>query len=304
MHNPIELPRQRSVPVAHGRLGGMAALHWRTTTAQGERFIEAFVEDPGSALLALDFDGTLAPIVDDPEDSRMHEESAAALAALGPKVARMAIVTGRGVEAVRRLGRLDSRGGLDSLVVLGQYGVERWDAATGEARQPEVASAIADAWHELETIVADLGKSGVDTDGLYLEDKQRAIGVHTRRTKDPQGLLELLSEPVRLLAERHGLQLEPGRFVLEIRASSQDKGDALRELVAETAPSLVAMVGDDLGDIPAFKVLEELQAAGTICAKVVSASAEQTALDGYADIRCEGPDGVAAWLADLVSRIG
>lgn len=234
----------------------------------------------------------------------MHEGSATALAALGTKVARMAIVTGRGVEAVRRLGRLDSRHGLDSLVVLGQYGVERWDAATGEFREPEVPAAIAEAWQEVESIVAELELSGVDTAGLYLEDKQRAIGVHTRRTKDPQGLLELLSEPVRQLAERRGLQLEPGRSVLEIRASSQDKGDALRELVAETTPSLVAMVGDDLGDIPAFKVLEEMQAAGTICVRVVSASAEQTALDGYADITCDGPDGVAAWLADLVSRIG
>lgn len=280
----------------------MAAPHWRTTTAHGERFIEAFVEQPGGALLAFDFDGTLAPIVDDPEDSRMHEGSAAALASLGPRVARMAIVTGRGVEAVRRLGRLDSRRGLESLVVLGQYGVERWDAATGEVRHPEVPPAIVDAWGELESLVADLKRSGVDADGLYLEDKQRAIGVHTRRAKNPQDLLELLTEPVRRLAERHDLQLEPGRFVLEIRESRQDKGDALRELVEETRPSMVVMVGDDLGDIPAFEVLEELRAAGTICARVVSASTEGTALDGYADISCDGPDGVATWLKDLVVR--
>lgn len=282
----------------------MAALHWRTTTAHGERFIEAFVEDPSNALLAFDFDGTLAPIVDDPEDSRMHHGAATALAALGARVARMAIVTGRGVEAVRRLGRLESRDGMDALVVLGQYGVERWDAATGELRHPEVPTAISETWRELETLVADLEKSGVDVDGLYLEDKGRAIGVHTRRAKDPQGLLERLSEPVRQLAQQHGLQLEPGRFVLEIRTSSQDKGDALRELVEETKPSMVVMVGDDLGDIPAFKVLEELQAEGTICARVVSASAEQTSLDGYADITCDGPDGVAQWLGDLVERTG
>ncbi len=276
---------------------------WRTTTPHGERFLTAFEETPNTALLAFDFDGTLAPIVDDPEDSRLHEGSAAALAALSPLVAQLAIVTGRGVEAVKKLGRLEEREGLGSLVVLGQYGVERWDAASGELRHPEVPSGIAEAWGELKSLVGGLDTSGVDVEGLYLEDKQRAIGVHTRRAKDPQALLELLTDPVSRLAERHDLQLEPGRFVLEIRASSQDKGDALRELVEETRPTLVAMVGDDLGDIPAFEVLEELQAAGMICARVVSGSTEQTALDGHADITCEGPDGVAQWLEYLVGRI-
>ncbi len=276
---------------------------WRTTTAEGERFIEKFVENPSGALLAFDFDGTLAPIVDDPENSRLHEGSAKELVRIGPKVGQVAIITGRGVNAVRTLGRLDSREGLSSLVVLGQYGVERWDAATGEVRHPEVPVGVTQAWHELESLVEELKTSGVHVDGLYLEDKERAIGVHTRRAKDPQGLYDLLLEPVRQLAERHDLLLEPGRFVLEIRASSQDKGDALRELVAETSPSLVVMVGDDLGDIPAFEVLGELQASGTVCARIVSASTEQTALDGYADITCDGPDGVAQWLADMVKRL-
>ncbi len=276
---------------------------WRTSTAEGERFIDKFVDNPAGALLAFDFDGTLAPIVDDPEDSRLHDGSARELARIIPKVAQVAIVTGRGVDAVRTLGRLDSREGLSSLVVLGQYGVERWDVATGEVRHPEVPVGVTQAWDELESLVEELKTSGVDVDGLYLEDKQRAIGVHTRRAKDPQGLYDLLLDPVRQLAERHDLLLEPGRFVLEIRASSQDKGDALRELVAETSPSLVVMVGDDLGDIPAFKVLEELQAGGTVCARIVSASTEQTALDGHADITCDGPDGVAQWLADMVARL-
>ncbi|MDO5736397.1 MAG: trehalose-phosphatase [Propionibacteriaceae bacterium] len=276
---------------------------WRTTTEHGERFLEAFSKSPREALLVFDFDGTLAPIVDDPEDSRLHEGSAASLTALSPLVAQLAIVTGRGVEAVRRLGRLDAREGLESLVVLGQYGVERWDAASGELRHPEVPASVIQAWAELESMVADLKESGTDVEGLYLEDKQRAIGVHTRRAKDPQGLLELLTEPVTELAKRHDLQLEPGRFVLEIRASSQDKGDALRELLEETKPTLVAMAGDDLGDIPAFEVLEELQAGGMICARVVSGSSEQTVLQSHADISCDGPDGVAQWLEHLTRSI-
>lgn len=277
---------------------------WEANTAQGERFIEAFVENPGGTLLAFDFDGTLAPIVDDPEDSRMHEGAADALAAVGARVAQLAIITGRGVDAVRRLGQLDSRRGLSSLVVLGQYGVERWDAATGEVRHPDVPSGVREAWDELESLVATIKRSGEDVEGLYLEDKGRAIGIHTRRTANPQRVFDALLEPVRELAARHDLVLEPGRSVLEIRASSQDKGDALRELVEQVKPSLVAMVGDDLGDIPAFELLQELQGTGIICARVVSASSEQATLDGYADIRCAGPDGVAEWVADLAARLG
>ncbi len=282
----------------------MTSRMWEASTAQGERFIEAFVENPSGALLAFDFDGTLAPIVEDPEDSRMHDGAADALATIRSRVAQLAIITGRGVEAVRRLGELDSRRGLSSLVVLGQYGVERWDAATGEVRHPEVPAGIRRAWDDLKALVEDARNSGVDVEGLYLEDKERAIGVHTRRTTDPQGVIDALRAPVEELAERHGLVLEPGRAVLEVRASTQNKGDALRELVDQVKPSMVAMVGDDLGDIPAFEALQELQTAGMICARVVSASSEETTLDGHADIRCEGPDGVAEWVADLAARLG
>lgn len=282
----------------------MTSRLWEASTAQGERFMEAFVDNAGGALLAFDFDGTLAPIVDDPKDSRLHDGAADSLAAVGDGVAQLAIITGRSVNAVRKLGELDSRHGLSSLVVLGQYGVERWDAATGELRHPEVPPGIREAWGELESLVAEVERSGVDTKGLYLEDKERAIGIHTRRTANPQGVIDALRESVRKLADRNGLVLEPGRSVLEIRASSQDKGDALRELVEQVKPSMVAMVGDDLGDVPAFELLQELRATGLICARVVSASAEQTLLDSHADIRCEGPDGVAEWLADLAARLG
>lgn len=269
----------------------------------GERFIEAFAEDPGRALLAFDFDGTLAPIVDNPEDSRLHEGAARALSGISARVGRLAIITGRGVDAVRTLGKLDSREGLSSLVVLGQYGVERWDADTGEVRQPDVPSGVTQAWSELESMVDGLRESGVDVDGLYLEDKQRAIGVHTRRATNPQGLYDMLLEPVREIADRHNLILEPGRLVLEIRASRQDKGDALRELLKETSPTLVMMAGDDLGDIPAFELLEKLQASGTICARVVSGSTEQSVLQEHADISCDGPDGVAQWLEYLLANL-
>ncbi len=271
---------------------------FRAQTDFAAQFLQAAAARPGKVLLATDFDGTLAPIVENPEDSRLLPAAAGALAQLGPALGVVAIITGRGVAKVRELGRLEGRPGLERLVVLGQYGAERWDAATGEETPPEVPASIAAARPELEALLADPRFVGV-----RLEDKGRALGVHTRPAPDPVGAYEALREPLASIAARHGLVLEPGRSVLELRASSLTKGDALRALVAETGVSAVAMCGDDLGDLPAFDVLDELRAEGLATCAVVAASAEQPVLSQRADVLCEGPEGVAAWLAELARAI-
>ena len=135
------------------------------------QFLEAAAVRPGKVLLATDFDGTLALIVPNPDDSRLLPATADAFAQLGPALGGIAIITGRGVATVRRLGRLEGRPGLERLVVLGQYGAERWDAATGEETPHEVPSSIAAARPEIEELLADARFVGV-----RLEDKGRALG--------------------------------------------------------------------------------------------------------------------------------
>lgn len=274
-------------------------MNWSAVTEHAQRFVSAAAADPSKVLLALDFDGTLAPIVDDPEDSRMHDGAAAALARLGPRLGQVAIITGRGVAVVRRLGQLAEREGLSRLVVLGQYGAERWDAASDEETPPSVPENVAAARSEVQQVIA-----ACPVGGVVLEDKGRALGVHTRRSADPDGAYDWLASRLEELAQRHHLVLEPGRNVLELRASSLTKGDALRALVAETGATTVAMCGDDLGDLPAFELLRELRAEGLTTCAVVSASAEQPAVAAQADVLAEGPDGVATWLRDLGTAIG
>ncbi|MHA7860634.1 trehalose-phosphatase [Tessaracoccus sp. Y36] len=271
---------------------------WNAVTDHAQSFFSAAAADPSRVLLALDFDGTLAPIVDDPEDSRMHDGAARALARLGGVLGHVAIITGRGVAVVRRLGRLAEREGLGNLVVLGQYGAERWDAATGEETPPSVPENVAAARPEVERIIA-----GCTIDDVVLEDKGRALGVHTRRSADPDAAFRLLEPQLAVVAARHGLVLEPGRNVLELRASALTKGDALLALVDETGATVVAMCGDDLGDLPAFEVLRELRDGGLSTCAVISGSAEQPAMAAQADVLAEGPDGVAAWLRDLAAAL-
>ncbi|MGJ6979540.1 trehalose-phosphatase [Aestuariimicrobium soli] len=279
-----------------------STVHWQTVTDRGEAFLAALLERPGQALLAFDFDGTLSPMVADPEAAVVSDDARAALLTLSRQVGRVAIITGRPVETVRRLARLDEDD-FASLVVLGQYGVERLDCATGEVRSPEVGEAFREAVREITALVEQVGASEFALEGVFLEDKGRALGVHTRRAADPEGALERLDAPVRAIAEAHGLQLEPGKLVLEVREQATSKAEALRELVGELTPELVLMAGDDLGDVPAFEELDRLADEGLVTAALVSGSTERPELAAHADLAADGVDGVAAFLGWLVHSL-
>jgi len=266
-------------------------------TEVGSAALRAIVAEPRSTLVALDFDGTLAPIIDNPDQAVADPAAVAALAEVGLLVGTVAVVTGRPARTAVRLGGFADHAGLASMVVLGQYGVERWDAATGVFDLPPEPAATA-AEDELPGLLASLGRAEA-----RIEHKGRALGVHTRELADPGAAFDSLLEPVRQLAERHGLTLEPGRQVLEIRAPGTDKGDALRALVAQTGATAVVFAGDDLGDLPAFEAVAALRAEGVTGLLVCSASHEEDALRSRADVVVDGPAGLAAWLRELAARI-
>src|SRR5687768_3655957 len=122
----------------------------RAATAAGQAALTALVHRPAGALVALDFDGTLAPIVDDPESSRLHagaDEAVRDLAAAGVLVT---LLTGRPPQDAVRLSGL---GDVPGLVVLGHYGAERWCAADGLVAPP-AHSGVELARPRLATIVA------------------------------------------------------------------------------------------------------------------------------------------------------
>ena len=269
------------------------------TTASGADALRAILERPAQTLVAFDFDGTLAPIVDDPEQADADPEAVAALAALGPLVGTVAVVTGRPARTAVRLGGFAGRPGLESMVVLGQYGVERWNGADDTYDIPPEPAAVTAAGDELPALLAAHGLQDA-----RVEHKGRALGVHTRELPDPRAAFATLSGPVRELAERHGLVLEPGRNVLEIRAAGSDKGGALRRLVAETGAQQVVFGGDDLGDLPAFEAVAALREEGVAGLLICSASQEEDALRDRADVVVEGPTGLAGWLRDLVAQLG
>lgn len=256
----------------------------------------AVVADPAGTLLALDFDGTLAHIVDDPTQAYAHDRSVAALSRLGAVLGQVAIITGRPVRQALELGGFAGLAGLGRLVIYGQYGAERWDAASDRVTQPERPESIAHLAGILPGWLADHGAPDV-----RIEDKGLAIAMHTRGMAS--GLLDSLARPVADLAEELGLAIEPGRQVIELRAPGHDKGDAVRLLVADIGARQVIFGGDDLGDLAAFDAVDALRSTGVAGLLICSASAEQDALVSRADVVLDGPDEVAAWLEELADDL-
>jgi trehalose 6-phosphate phosphatase len=261
-------------------------------TPAGRAGLAALLEAPRRALIAVDFDGTLAPIVADPAAARAHPRAPAALSRLAARVGGVAVVTGRPVEQALSLGDL---AGVQGLVVLGHYGLERW--ADGTVTAPPPHPGVAAVRRELPTVLARHGEQA------WVEDKGGSVAVHTRRAPDPAGLFAALREPLAELAARHGLTLEPGRFVLELRPPGVDKGAALRSLVRERDPSCVLFAGDDLGDLAAYDAVDELRAHGLPGLLVCSGSEEVVALAERADLVVAGPAGVVALFEALVQAL-
>ncbi len=267
-------------------------------TSAGRRALQAIIRSPGDTLVSLDFDGTLAPIVDDPEQAYADRAAVTALGRLAECVRAVVVITGRPVHTAVRLRGFDSVPGLKCMVVLGQYGVERWNADGNEyAIPPEPAEIIAVA-DELPDLLAELGLTDA-----RIEHKGRAIGVHTRSLPDPEAAYARLAEPVGELARSHQLRVEPGKQVWEIRAPGVDKGGALRSFVAEVGARQVIFAGDDLGDVPAFDAVRQLRDEGVEGLLVCSASYEEDALAKFADVILDGPTGVAGWLTDLADAL-
>lgn len=198
-------------------------------------------------LVALDFDGTLAPLVDDPDDSRALPAARTALDALAalPRTI-VALVSGRSLESLARAGEA-----ADDQPLVGSHGLEvRFGA--GDAR-PAVdaadAARVAALRSRLEPVVAAVP-------GAWIEPKPAGLAVHSRRVADP-GAVRALVESVHVAAAEvdDALTVRDGRDVVEFAVRDATKGDGLRALVERLAPDAVLFAGDDVTDEDALAAL-------------------------------------------------
>jgi trehalose 6-phosphate phosphatase len=256
-------------------------------------------------VVGLDFDGTLAPIVEDPESATIHPEAPTMLDELARQVRAVVVITGRPARQVVRLGHLeDIADGLPAeadLAVMGQYGHETWDSHDRSFTSPEPPAGLQAFREELPGLLA-----AENAEDAHVEEKGLAIAVHTRRLPDAQATFARLKERLGEAAERHDLHLEPGRMVLEVRTPGMHKGMAVRTALDDHEGGGVLFVGDDLGDVEAFEAVRSMAEDGLPTLLVCSSSDEQDALHELADVVVDGPDGVMdfleAFAADAARR--
>jgi trehalose 6-phosphate phosphatase len=137
-------------------------------TAEGRAGLAGIRRDPAAALIATDFDGTLAPIVGDPREARADPAAVAGLRGLAGVVGTLAVITGRPAAEAVELGGFE---GVPGLIVLGHYGGERWQEGVLTAPPPPAGVAVARA--RLPQLLADTGAP----EGTWVEDKGSAVAV-------------------------------------------------------------------------------------------------------------------------------
>jgi trehalose 6-phosphate phosphatase len=271
-----------------------------TSAAGEERYVE-LVAHASDVVVGLDFDGTLAPIVDDPESAHIHPDAPEVLADVAGVVRAVAVITGRPARQALALGGLDAVGDAiggsgRELYLFGQYGNERWSSTNRRVITPRPPAGLATFERDLPRVLRS-----ADAADAYVEDKGLAVAVHTRRLDDPDAAFDRLVKPVGDLAEQHGLVVEPGRRVLEVRSHGMHKGLVVDYLMENLEAGGFLFAGDDLGDLEAFEAVLDLRRRGLPTLLVCSASREQSALRDLADVVVPGPDGVLDLLRRLTS---
>lgn len=264
--------------------------------------LSALTDDPSSAAIFCDIDGTIAPIVGRPEDSRVGGDVSRLLGRLGRRYGLMACVSGRSAAEARRLV------GVGAIAYIGSHGAEVMRA--GESR-PRVVDAFA-SWHD--RVAAFVGECQEDRElkrlRIRVEDKGPIKAFHWRGAPDEEAAERWLSG-VAQRAHDDGLATHWGRKVLEIRPPVHvDKGAGIKLLLESQGLRSALYGGDDVTDLDAFDALDFLVDSGELDSAVrvgVRSDEGPEAIVQRADVAVDGVAGftaVLSALADALDRSG
>lgn len=245
-------------------------------------------------LIALDFDGTLAPLVDDPMSARATPEARAVLTRLAELPETwIAFVSGRSLHDLRKIAEHD-----DASVILlaGSHGAEFWAPEEGilPAPTPDAgadASGPDDAAEVQEQLVADIETLMPRYPGVWVERKSFGFAV-AGRLAEPDVEASAFAAVDALMAQRApAWRRRRGHNILEFASRAEGKDTAIAALRARTGADAVVFAGDDVTDEDALASLE----AGDLGIRVGEG-------DTAARVRVSGPAGLVDLLGELADR--
>jgi trehalose 6-phosphate phosphatase len=249
--------------------------------------------DPSRTALLCDFDGTLAPIVDEPSAARPLHGAPTLLGRLAGRFGTVAVVSGRPAAFLAdRMSASTGAGWGPRVELIGLYGMEAV-GPDGTVRPDERVA----PW--LPVVAETVARLRVGApDGVLVEAKGPAVAVHWRQAPDagPWATARTAEE-----AARSGLEAHPGRLSVELRPPlAIDKGTVVRRLTEGRGAA--CFLGDDLGDLPAFAALARRTVEDGLAAVGVAVRDAETAPEvaEAADLIVDGPEGALAvleWLA-------
>jgi trehalose 6-phosphate phosphatase len=249
------------------------------TEASIDRVVRELASRAPRAGIFLDLDGTLAPIVARPELARMLPGTRPTLARLALRLDVVAVVSGRPSEQVRDLV------GEDGVAIVGTHGLEE--------EQPMRAEIL----EEIQAAAAAVG--------AWVESKGAAAAVHFRALEDPEAAEAATRPPLDAIAATHGLEIVPGKRILELTPGGMPrKGGAVERSARERALEAVLFAGDDVGDLDAFAALERLRSQGLwTCGVVAHGDDTPSEVEAAADVVVNGPRGMATLLAAIADEL-
>jgi trehalose 6-phosphate phosphatase len=258
---------------------------------QADQAWQATADRADRSVLFFDFDGTLAPVQDDPTAVRPVPEVMDALGALA-RVVKVVVVSARPAQFLE-----ERFAELGSVELYGLYGLEHKHGSGDIVTEPAALP-----WVEPMAELAERARRELPA-GALVEYKRLSVALHYRTAPE---LAETVESWGRAEAERHGLRRQAGRMVVELKPPvDRDKGMVI-EQVARSA-SCAWYFGDDVSDIKAFAALRALEACRpddffAVCVAVENPETGHEVAEA-ADLAIESPRALADFLSDAVRHL-
>jgi trehalose 6-phosphate phosphatase len=260
-------------------------MYWRDAISS---MLRALVEKSRLGLIT-DMDGTISPIVEEPDAARITPRSRELLQALQTRLALVAVVSGRAAADIR------DRVGLPGLVYVGNHGMERWNGDHIET-SPEAAAFRPALESAMAAVRAQLAP------GMRIEDKGVTLSIHYRQTADPETAAAQFRPLIETISARSGLRCFQGRMVFELRPPLDvNKGTIFSNLVTEYALDAAVYLGDDTTDADALIMARQMRQQGQCYSLGIGVESEDmpVVVRENADLLAAGVDDVESLLVWL-----